>query len=575
MDSCILWAAEKGRLGTLKLSHRYGASLDTNGTRNDDDLHLPWQQIPGRRRFFVTPLHLAFQHSHMDIIEYLLESGASPHIPARSFTSDKLYYVLDDVWGGIRSKRDGDAEMLIRHGANLLAKDVPALPYFAGQGGDSKLLCVFLEQNDPEVTAQALRSGAQYQIPDLFFAALEKPELNASTPDPANGKTALHYAVTSGGASIVGKTIFEALITRGDIDVTARDHEGRMPIHAAAATGVPHIVNTLLKHPDVNLSTADKTGRNPLHYLCNASGDTPSMRGIAEQILEADITSVNQVSPKGTPLFLAVKNQNLELALYLLSKGADPSLGPTADDFNWNMLHHLLYEQDRIDLRTKLVREIVARGNIDLEADADDTPEDVEFDDRWMYLGPPLYFAAAHAQSIECMKIILDVGADPSSGPVVVGRDPADNVEWGDIHAALNALFESLPCQTDDEIANIRERVCLLLDRGYSLDGGGTGTSAGCPLQWVTLRERIKLCKLILDNSTAKNISFGHLMQHIRDLPGGEDDKATEFEKEARTLLAEFRNREFADLESGGEDDHWVVEGDEDETDSDSGEEEE
>lgn len=570
VDSCMLWAAESGNLGTIKLAKGLGVSLDTNGTRDDNDLDLCWDSIPGRRRWFATPLHLAFRSGHRHIVEYLLENGASPHVPTRDFVSPygkDRPYVLEYMSNCIESTK-----ILVRYGANLLQKDKPALPYFAREKYDPDLLCLFLEQNIPEVTAQALRCGAQYRIPELFYRALKKPELNASMPDPSDGKVAFHCAAASGDKAFV-----EALLVRPDVNVTARDNEGAMPIHYAAAKGKLDIVDLLLQQSGVEISAPDHTGCTILHYVCDAEGDTKVMRSLVQQILDAGV-SINQPSSTGTALFHAVKHNNYDIALFLLSKGADPTVGPLVDKRGWTMLHHCLYKKDRMETRTQLVREIASRG-VDLEHDAHRFPG-VDLSEEWMYLGPPLYFAAAYAESPECMNILIDAGADPNSGAICVGIDEGFLVRWGDVHPALCALFDMyIRRRHGGDINHIRGQVCLLLDRGYSLDYGGTGNSAGCPLDWATRRKLPKVVKLILDNASSKNITFGHLMQHIRELDG---DDRTEYQ-EILQMLVEFRQREFAGFETGGEEDDWDCrageaveeEGEEEEEEEEEGEEEE
>lgn len=251
LDSCMLWAADRGRLGTMKLAQEFGVSLNMNGIRDDKDFRLPCDSIPGRRRFFATPLHLAFRSGHRHMVEYLLENGASPHVPTRDFVGGTRAangtYVLEYVSHNIE-----DLEILVGHGANLLRKDKPALPYYTSKEYDPDVLCLFLEQNIPEVTAQALRCGAQYSIPELFHGALKKPELNALTPDPSDGKAALHCAASSGD-----RTFVEVLFARPDMNATTQDKDGRMPIHYAAASGVRDVVDLLRQQPGVGISAHD------------------------------------------------------------------------------------------------------------------------------------------------------------------------------------------------------------------------------------------------------------------------------------------------------------------------------
>jgi ankyrin repeat protein len=294
------------------------------------------------------------------------------------------------------------------------------------------------------------------------------------------------------------------------------------------------------------------------------------MRSLIQRTLDAGVP-VNQSSPTGTALFHTVKHHNLDTALFLLSKDADPKVDPSADECDWTMLHHCLYKKDRMETRTQLVRKVVSYG-VDVGRYATEFP-DADPDEVWMHIGPPLYFAAFYAERIECMKILLDAGADPSDAVICTGRGDED-VDDGDIHPTLCALF-GVYCwwQPGARLNQMREQACLLLERGYSLDYGGTGDFAGCPLDWATRTELTEAVKLMLDNASSTNISFGHLMYHIRH--AGEDHEA-ECE-EIRRMLVEFRQREFAGFETDGEEDNWEVGGgdSEEEEEEEEGEEEE
>lgn len=552
VDFCILQAVQNGNLETLKVAHKLGYSLDINGARDERDYSFRWNEIPGRREFFASPLELAYQHGHLHIIDYLLQNGASPHVPARYWTWSTNYYVLHTA---LKSSDPNGVTKLIKHGAYLLSRDEPALPHMAAKGYTPEVLCLFLDQNIPEVTAQALRSGAKHNIPELFYSALKKPELDAAAPDPKDGQTALHLATAEGNVEFV-----TALLERPEVNVTAIDGLGRTLLHSAAGSGLLNVVDILLER-GVDVSITDAEGHSTLHYLCDAHGDTEIMKRFAQKLLDAGV-SVNGVSSKGTPLYHAVSHHNIELALFLLANGADPQVGPPNDKYSWNLLHYALYKKDRLETRIQLVRELVRLG-IDLEHDATDTFEDVE--DDWVYGGPPIFYAAAYAESVECMEILLDAGADVSSCPIVVGHDDGD-LEDGDTHPTLCALFHKFGCETEEQIELIKDRLLLLLRRGYSLDGGGTGYWNECPLHLMMTRTNAKMIELILAESTSKNIAFGHLMSHIR----GMQDSVEPAEREIRGMFIAFREREFAGVESGGEEDHWEVEGDGDDEDSQS-----
>ncbi|GJN87046.1 hypothetical protein PLIIFM63780_010628 [Purpureocillium lilacinum] len=105
MDSCILWAANIGRLDTIKRVHAYGANLGVTGSRGDADTSVDWADIPGRKRFFAsgriirrfaedvpidataangtTALGVAFACNNLAAVEELLDLGADPNMVPR------------------------------------------------------------------------------------------------------------------------------------------------------------------------------------------------------------------------------------------------------------------------------------------------------------------------------------------------------------------------------------------------------------------------------------------------------------------------------------------------------------
>lgn len=123
----MLWAAEHGRLDTIKTALSRGADIDANGAASPDDVRRPWSQ---QTHVIATPLHIALTFHHMDIVEFLLDKGANPHVPSVNLCPCRgVYgapYALHTALA--HSKLEGVAAMLIqRAGAYLLAEKCPVL----------------------------------------------------------------------------------------------------------------------------------------------------------------------------------------------------------------------------------------------------------------------------------------------------------------------------------------------------------------------------------------------------------------------------------------------------------------
>lgn len=73
------------------------------------------------------------------------------------------------------------------------------------------------------------------------------------------------------------------------LDVNARDHRGRTPLHYAAAAGVAAAMHSLLRH-GADIGARDDTGGTPLHY---AKGSLESIKCALNE--GADVNAVDNL----------------------------------------------------------------------------------------------------------------------------------------------------------------------------------------------------------------------------------------------------------------------------------------
>ncbi|KAF4945195.1 hypothetical protein FGADI_12137 [Fusarium gaditjirri] len=86
------WAAREGRIDILKKAHENGANLSGTGTMRPEEK--------------ATPLNYTIKHGHRDIVEYLAEIVADPHVPARG---------VRDCWSDTEPLRPYALQMAIQH----------------------------------------------------------------------------------------------------------------------------------------------------------------------------------------------------------------------------------------------------------------------------------------------------------------------------------------------------------------------------------------------------------------------------------------------------------------------------
>lgn len=114
-----------------------------------------------------------------------------------------------------------------------------------------------------------------------------------------------------------------------------RDSLGMNPLHHAACSGNPLILDYLLQK--VSANSRDLQGNTALHYASQA-GNLPAVLAI----LARSPGLINATANGGeTPLYMAIQNNQLSTVRVLLSKGADPNC-KTAQGMNALMcaIHH-------------------------------------------------------------------------------------------------------------------------------------------------------------------------------------------------------------------------------------------
>jgi uncharacterized protein len=300
------------------------------------------------------------------------------------------------------------------------------------------------EKNDVAIGSTLIRAGAdpktasRYGVTPLHVACLngnvEFVELllkagadpNAATPD---GETALMTASRTGVAAAVnallayaadpnakenlrGQTALmwaageghseaiEALLGRG-ADLRARSKAGWTALLFAVRDGHIDAVQTLLRAgADVNDALPTNTGgsrRRPE----GAPGGADDPRGLSA-------------------LHLAVASRHYELAAFLLEKGADPNAaGP-----GWTALHHLTWvrkpgqgtngppprgsgNMDSAELMRRLAK---AGANLDARATRKPSAGTTALN----FIGGTAFFLAARTADVEMMRLLADLGADPT-----------------------------------------------------------------------------------------------------------------------------------------------------------------
>jgi len=193
------------------------------------------------------------------------------------------------------------------------------------------------------------------------------------------GRTPLHYAAYCGNVVAVKRLL------RSGANPNAADEIGQTPLHMANRFDVATI---LLKHgADPNIKTKHD-GRTPLHYAA-ADG---YLTIVSILLKYGAIVDVKDNYGK-TPLYLATNNAHTDVVSYLLKKRANPN----TQDEKWNKtpLHLASYNNEIII--AKLLLRYGADPNI-----------------RDVFRKTPLHYARGH----ELATLLIRSGADPNARDV-------------------------------------------------------------------------------------------------------------------------------------------------------------
>jgi ankyrin len=245
----------------------------------------------------------------------------------------------------------------------------------------------------------------------------------------------------------------------------------------AVAEKHPEVVKTLIDaRADVKART--RQGFSPIHFAARV-GDVKSL-----QLLLAagvDINTPTQTNFEGaagsgyTPLLIATLRAQVEAAVYLLEKGADPNImtagftplhwaSTTWEGFASNPVYGFSDPMSGIpdrQAKVRLVKALLAHG---ANVNARMTKRQPNFATGYTdALGATALLLAASVQDVEIMRILLDAGADPTI---------KTNTNASAIMAATglnHGIGESLVTEKE-----ALEAVNLLLSRGVDPKGETT-----------------------------------------------------------------------------------------------------
>ncbi|KAK0087935.1 hypothetical protein PV325_013711 [Microctonus aethiopoides] len=264
-----------------------------------------------------TPIHIAIQNQHTQIISLLLchpsldlslrdKKGLSPFATALTVRNNKAAQA-------ILERLPTAAEQFDNKGRNFL--------HMAIQKDDMEsilfLLSIQVDVNSrvQDVTQTpplhlAVVSGNEMLVRSLILAGARINDTDA------HRNTALHAAAKAGHAAVV------AALLQNNINFDSVNTDGDNALHVAVREGHVAVVRTLLTECTLDAETVNLKGRNPLHELARCGRDNAAT--ICELFLECMTQyPINNADADGnTPLLIAYMRGNGNLCRTLVKAGA-------------------------------------------------------------------------------------------------------------------------------------------------------------------------------------------------------------------------------------------------------------
>ncbi|XP_065071133.1 poly [ADP-ribose] polymerase tankyrase-2-like isoform X2 [Rhopilema esculentum] len=400
----------------------------------------------------ITPLHMAAENGHSDMVTLFLKNGAEVN-------------ALDNLGQAPlhRSAKNGHVaicEFLLDNGADSALSSLQG--YTAAQISTDAVKAILQASQEPtskDADKQILEAAKSGDM-DILKSLVTSQNVNCQDVDGRHS-TPLHFAAGYNRLNVV------MFLLQNGADVHAKDKGGLVPLHNACSYGHYEVAELLVKY-GANVNASDLWKFTPLHEaaakgkfdICklllghgadankkNRDGHTPldlvkecfpdvidllrgdaalleaakkgNMPKVMKLVTRDNINCRDTQGRNSTPLHLAAGYNHLEVAEFLLEKGADVN----AQDKGGLIPLHNASSYGHVDIAALLIK---YKGNVNAT-------------DRWLFT--PLHEAAQKGRTQLC-ALLLTHGADANLKNQE-GHTPVDVATQDDVKILLQDAMTS------------------------------------------------------------------------------------------------------------------------------------
>ncbi|CAM6038729.1 unnamed protein product [Sphagnum compactum] len=293
-------------------------------------LPMPGMEVNVQDDRNFTPLDLAIEKGHVEVVELLLEHTSTSDLERKHNCSGNTPLHI--------ATKNGHVEL-----TNLLLEHANKL-HFNKENADQNGAHLNNEEGHVDEVKGVLEHSESYI----------KEKNN-------DGNTPLHLAVEEGHAKVV-----QFLLTYcNTLDLEVENVAGQTPLHLATLGGHDEVVKVWLEHAELNLKVKNKDGNTPLH-LASLGGHVKVVNMMLEHRTKLDLFSKN--NDGNTIFLLAAKGGHVEVVkVFMEDSDVKDLLNGTNKD--WNTPLHLAIEEGHVNVVNTLLE--IAGNKLELNENRD------------------------------------------------------------------------------------------------------------------------------------------------------------------------------------------------------------